>query len=177
MRKLVKMQEDKNFKVAKQICKNKLNLFNNMDFAKQSERLEMIRSILGYVGDNTEIMPPFWCDMGQNISVGHDTYINHGTVILDCANVDIGNHVRIAPGVVIAAVAHPLEPQDRLDKTYDLISAVTICDNVWIGANAVINLGVTIGANSIVGAGCVVLDDVPANVIVGGVPAKVIKKL
>lgn len=175
--KLKKLNEDRIFKLTKQACKNQLNIFNNMDFDNINKRTEMLKSILGSVGERTEIMPPFWCDFGKNIYIGHDTYINHGVVILDCDKVNIGNCVRIASGVAIAVVTHPVDPEERIDNTYNLISPVTIEDNVWIGANSVINVGVCIGKNSTVAAGSVVLEDVPANVVVGGVPARIIKKL
>ena len=177
MKKLKRLDEDEKFKVAKQNCKNKLQIFNSMDFDNFAERISFLKSILGSIGENTEIMPSFWCDLGKNIYIGHNTYINHGVVILDCDKVTIGNHVRIAPGVVLAAVTHPVSPRKRVDNAYNLIKPIIIHDNVWIGANAVIDVGVSIGENSIVAAGSVVLEDVPANVVVGGVPAHIIRTL
>lgn len=120
---------------------------------------------------------PFRVDYGYNISAGDNLVVNFNCVFLDCAKITIGNDCMIAPGVQIYTATHPVDPKYRRfsDEYRELAFPVKIGDNVWIGGQAVIGPGVTIGDNSVVGAGSVVVKDVPANVVVAGNPAKIIR--
>ena len=135
-----------------------------------------IRELFGSVGANPVVMPIFNCDNGKNIHVGDEFLANYNVTILDIAPVTMGDHVMIAPNVVITTVNHPISPADRRKH---LASAKPVCigDDVWIGSNVTILPGVTIGNNVIVAAGAVVNKDVPDNVLIGGVPARVIKSI
>lgn len=126
------------------------------------------------VDDNFGIFPPFNADYGQNIKVGKNVFINSGCCFQDQGGIEIGNDALIGQQVVIATINHDFIPEKRGNM---FPAPVKIGNRVWIGAHATILSGVTIGDNSIVAAGAVVTKDVPANVVVGGVPAKIIKKL
>lgn len=120
-------------------------------------------------------------DYGYNITHGKNFYANFDCVILDCAPITIGDDVMLAPGVHIYAATHPLNARHRkLDDEsnyYELAFPVKIGNNVWIGGRAVICPGVIIGDNSVIGAGSVVIKDVPANVVVAGNPAKIVRHI
>ena len=149
---------------------------NAIPLTEIEERDAAIRDLFGTVGANPTVMPIFNCDNGKNIHVGDDFLANYNVTILDIAPVKIGNHVMIAPNVIITTVNHPISPAERR-KHLASAKPVTIGDDVWIGSHASIIPGVTIGNNVIVAAGAVVTKDVPDNVIVGGVPAKVIREI
>ncbi len=117
---------------------------------------------------------PFNCDYGYNIKAGKGFYANHGCTILDCAPVVFGDNCLLAPGVVISTAGHPLDPVDRASGD-EFAKAITIGHDVWLGANVTVCPGVTIGNNVVVGAGSVVVKDLPANSVCVGSPAKVIR--
>lgn len=125
--------------------------------------------------ESTTIFTPFHTNYGKNIRLGENVFINHDCSMLDlCGEIRIDDDVLIAPQVVISTEQHPVSPSDR-KKIFG--KGIHIKKNAWIGANATILSGVTIGENSIVAAGAVVIQNVPDNVIVGGVPARIIKQI
>ena len=135
---------------------------------------ELFSQLIGQKVINFKLFPPFYADYGKNISVGENVFINSGCCFQDQGGIEIGNNVLIGQQVVIATLNHELAPTRRAN----LVPApVNIGNNVWIGAHATILSGVTIGDNSVVAAGAVVTKDVPANVVVAGVPAKVVKNI
>ena len=150
----------------------KLNTMDRSDF----EGLQaVVKELLGKC-ENAWINPPFYCDYGFNIEVGRNLFINYNCTILDVAKVNIGDNVLIAPNVSIYTAGHPLHADTR--KTgYEYGITVTIGDNVCIGGNSIIMPGVTVGCNSVIGAGSVVTKDVPDWTIVAGNPARVIRKI
>jgi acetyltransferase-like isoleucine patch superfamily enzyme len=136
---------------------------------------EVLSKIIGkQISENTTVFVPFHTNFGRHIQLGKNIFINHGCSFLDLGGITIEDDVLIGPKVNLITENHPIDPRKR--KNLDLKSIV-IKKNVWIGANATILPGVTIGENSIVAAGAVVNKDVPSNVIVGGVPAKIIKSI
>lgn len=141
---------------------------------------ELDRSPLGElfasVGDSTFIEPPFLCDYGFNISIGRDSFINYGGIVLDVSPVNIGDEVRIATGVQLLTAEHPLDPVERRSGI-ELSRPITICDGVWLGGGVIVCPGVTIGENAVVGAGSVVTRDVPAGVLAVGNPCRVVREL
>eukprot|EP01116_Phalansterium_solitarium_P011077 TRINITY_DN26685_c0_g1_i1.p2 TRINITY_DN26685_c0_g1~~TRINITY_DN26685_c0_g1_i1.p2 ORF type:complete len:225 (+),score=45.91 TRINITY_DN26685_c0_g1_i1:96-677(+) len=141
-----------------------------------ARRREMLKKFFGSTGNSFKIEPPFFCDYGCNIYVGEAFYMNFDCVILDCARVDIGRDVMCGPKVQIYTARHPVIAAERI-KGPELASPIKIGDNVWLGGGCIICPGVTIGDNSTVAAGAVVTKDVPANVVVGGNPATIIKEL
>ncbi len=126
------------------------------------------------VDDAFRIFPPFTADFGKNIHVGRNVFFNSGCRVQDHGGVFIGDNVLFGHNVVLATLDHDLDPAKRAV----LHSApIRIGNDVWVGANATITKGVTIGDGSVIAAGAVVTRDVPPMTIVGGVPAKVIKSL
>lgn len=120
------------------------------------------------------LFPPFYTDCGKNITVGKNVFINSGCHFQDQGGITIGNGVLIGHNVVLATLNHDFSPKKRSTL---LPAPVVIGENVWIGSNATVVPGVTIGNGSIIAAGAVVTKNVPENVVVGGVPAKIIKAL
>lgn len=138
-------------------------------------REEILFSLLGTYHP-CGIEPSFHCDYGFNIHLHGFCLLNYNCVILDTSPVNIGNMVFIAPNCVIACSGHAIDPVQR-GEGIGTSKPITIKDNVWIGASSTVIGGVTIGENSIIAAGSVVTKDIPANVIAGGVPCKVIRPI
>ena len=138
------------------------------------EREALIRELFGGAGERPRVLPGFHCDSGRNIRVGDNFLANYNVTILDRAAVEIGSNVLIAPGSVLTTVNHSLSPRRRLENQCRALP-IRIADNVWIGANCTILPGVSIGENAVIAAGAVVTKDVPANAIVAGVPAKLLR--
>jgi maltose O-acetyltransferase len=153
-----------------------LRLYNCSEPAEGQRRLELLRELLGAVGQTVEIEPPFFCDYGTQIRAGEGLYLNTNCVILDCAPVAIGTNVMIAPGVHIYTATHPTDPALRR-AGLELAAPVTIGDNVWIGGGAIVCPGVTIGENTTIGAGSVVVNNIPAGAIAAGNPCRVLRPL
>jgi acetyltransferase-like isoleucine patch superfamily enzyme len=137
---------------------------------------ELFSELTGRNVDDTFILiPPFYSAYGLDIRVGRKVFINQCCTLYDMGGVDIADHVMIGPNVNIITTGHPLEPSKR--RAYVEAKPIVIEKNVWIAAGATIIGGVTIGENSVIGAGSVVTKDVPANAFVAGAPSKVIRLL
>ena len=158
----------------RQRARELVRLFNLTEAAP--ERQAILRRLLGHIGQNTMIEPPFYCSYGQNIHIGDHVYLNVLCTMLDCNEVRIGQHVMIGPSVQIYTAAHDLQAEARI-QGWEVAKPVVIEDNVWVGGGAIILPGVRIGRNAVVGAGAVVSRDVPANTVVTGIPARVIREL
>ncbi|MFC6766185.1 maltose acetyltransferase domain-containing protein [Natrinema soli] len=150
--------------------------YNDTRPDEQTARREVLEDLLGSVGAECQIEPPFRCDYGYNIQLGENFYANFDCVVLDAARVEIGGNCMIAPGVHIYTATHPLDAAERI-KGPEYAKPVTIGDNVWIGGQAVVNPGVTVGDDSVIASGAVVTEDVPDEVVVQGNPASVVKEL
>jgi maltose O-acetyltransferase len=150
--------------------------YNRTTTHDQSERRELLDALLGSHGEECEIEPPFRCDYGYNIHVGENFYANFDCIILDVRRVEIGQNCQIAPGVHIYTATHPLDASDRI-KGPEYGKPVTVGDNVWIGGQAVLNPGVSVGDDSVIASGAIVTKDVPNKVVVQGNPAEVVKEL
>ena len=145
----------------------------------QATNVDEIRAFLSEiigrpVPESTTVFPPFYTNIGRNILLGNNVFINHACSFLDIGGITIEDHVMIGPRVNITSENHLVEVAGR--KTM-VPKAVVICENAWIGAGATILPGVTVGRNSVVAAGAVVNKDVPPNTVVAGVPARVVKQL
>ena len=136
----------------------------------------LLAQVLGHVGEGVDIRPPLRVDYGHNISIGDGSWVNYGMTVLDVAPVAIGADVLIGPNCSLYTAIHPTEPGPRRAK-WESSAPITLEDNVWLGGSVVVCPGVTIGENSIIGAGAVVTRDIPANCIAVGTPARVIKDL
>ncbi|MCU0483332.1 MAG: sugar O-acetyltransferase [Chloroflexi bacterium] len=144
--------------------------------ASEAERQEILREMLGRIGHDTIIEPPFYCSYGQNISIGDHVFLNVMCTVLDGAEVHIGHHVMVGPAVQIYTAAHDLRAELRIQGR-EIARPIAIEDNAWVGGGAILLPGVTVGRNAVVGAGAVVSRDVPANTVVAGSPARVIREI
>ena len=153
-----------------------MHQFNNSDPSHPEARRAVLAELLGSLGEGAEIRPPLLCDYGYQIHVGARTFINYGAVLLDVAKIVIGEDVQVGPSVQFLTPTHPLEPEARRAK-YEAAKPITIGNNVWLGGGVIILPGVSIGENTVVGAGAVVTKDLPANVVAVGNPARVIRPL
>ena len=158
------------------IAENRRLLFEiNNVWHEPDEISDLFRQITSKpVGEGFRLTPPFYTDFGKNISVGDHVFINADCKFQDQGGIFIDDGALIGHGVVLATLNHDLDPAKR-QQLYP--APIHIGENVWIGANATILQGVTIGDGAVVAAGAVVHRDVPANTVVGGVPAKVIKTI
>lgn len=149
---------------------------NALSITQKEARLAVIKELFGEVGEGCMVYPGFHCDNGKNIRLGEHCFFNYNVTIMDRGTVTIGDHILVAPNVVITTSNHPFDPQVRRESI-GIASPVTIGNDVWIGAGAVILPGVTIGNNVVIAAGAVVSKDVPDNTLVAGVPARKIRDL
>jgi maltose O-acetyltransferase len=136
----------------------------------------MLVELLGGLGENAEVRPPLFVDYGSHITIGSGTFINYNLTALDVAPISIGNDCQIGPNVQLLTPTHPIEPQPRRDKL-EGAKPIVLEDNVWLGGGVIVLPGVTIGENSVIGAGAVVTKDVPANSVAVGNPARVIRAI
>lgn len=126
------------------------------------------------IDDTFTLFPPFYSECGKNIFIGKNVFINFGCHFQDQGGIYIGDNVLIGSQVVFATINHDINPDNRGDN---IPASIRIGNNVWIGSHATILPGVSVGDNAVIAAGAVVTKNVPANTIVGGVPAKIIKKV
>lgn len=134
-----------------------------------------LRDLLG-PGSEGFVRAPFHCDYGYNIFLGEGSFVNFDCVFLDLAPVRIGKHTLIGPKVQLLTAHHPFDPAERASGL-EAGKAITIGDNCWLGAGAVVCPGVTIGDRAVVGAGAVVTRDIPSDCVAAGSPARIIRKL
>lgn len=167
---------DKELTSERQYAKTLLQRYNTLQPNDVDEREQILKQLFGKVNESFHIEPPFLCDYGYNIEIGKNFYSNYNLIILDCAKVSIGDNVLIGPTVGIYTAAHPLNPQERNEgKEYAL--PIRIGNNVWIGGQVVINPGITIGNNSVIGSGSVVTHNIPDNVVAAGNPCRVLRPI
>lgn len=147
----------------------------NTAYHTADEVRELLSELFGYqVSQSLRVFPPLYADFGKNISVGEGVFINACCHFQDHGGVTIGDGCQIGHNVVFATLNHELPPERR---GVTRPAPIMLGKKVWVGSNATILQGVTIGDNAVVAAGAVVTKDVPANTIVGGVPARVIKRI
>ena len=161
-------------------CRKSLKELNSTTSDNVKNRLSILKNLLGKIDDGVWIESPFYCDYGINISIGKNTFINFNCVFIDNNKIEIGSNVLIGPGVHFYTPSHPLKHNDRIKPNGEYVTSalpIKVGNNVWIGGNSSICQGVTIGSNSTIGAGSLVLNDVPNGVLAYGNPCKVIKKL
>lgn len=157
-------------------CRKTLQILNN-SLPNSDEWKASIKQLISNAIDEPYIEPPFRCDYGSNIHVGKNFYANFNCIILDVNRVDIGDNVLFAPNVQVYTAGHPTDVKSRVEEGVEFGLPITIGDNVWIGGGVIICPGVSVGANSVIGAGAVVTKDVPENVVAAGNPCRVIKKI
>ena len=150
--------------------------FNQCRPSDTKKQKSLLEQILGSIKGSPVITAPFYCDYGFNISIGKNFYTNHNVTILDGAKVTFWDNVFIAPNCVFSTSGHAIDSEQRR-RGLEIAWPITVGDNVWIGANVSVLPGVTIGSDTIIGAGSVVNRDIPSGVIAAGNPCKVIRKI
>lgn len=150
--------------------------FNSTKPSDTEKRASIIKELFGKVGKQFNIESDFWCDYGYNIEVGENFYVNHNCVMLDCNKIKFGDNVLIAPNCGFYTAGHPLDVESRV-KWLEYAYPITVGNNVWFGANVSVMPGVTIGDNTVIGAGSVVTKDIPSNVLAYGNPCRVIREI
>ena len=160
-----------------------LGKYNTLNSESLQERNQILEELFAFKGMGVWIEAPFYCDYGENISIGENSFVNVNCVFLDNNKITIGKNALIAPHVQIYTASHPLQASERIitdgntARYLTKTKPVTIGDNVWIGGNSVIFPGVHIGDNATIGAGSVVTKNIPSNVLAFGNPCKVQKQL
>ena len=150
--------------------------YNTADPTDGDRLRELMTELLGGFGEDSTIRPPFRCDYGYRTTVGARTFANWGLVALDVGPITIGDDVQIGPGVQLLTATHPVEPGPRREK-WEGSGPIDIGDDVWLGGGVIVLPGVTIGADTVVGAGSVVTRDLPAGVVAVGNPARVVREI
>ena len=163
------------------LCKD----YNDTYMTETEKRAEILKELVPNMGKGSGFRGPIWFDYGINITIGEGTFANYNFVVLDCAPVTIGNDVFIGPNVTLGAPVHPLLNEERRSRykedgtKYDLEYAkpIVIKDGCWLASSVTVCGGVTIGKNSVIGAGSVVTRDIPEGVFACGNPCRVVRKL
>ena len=157
-------------------AKEKCYRYNQLCPNDREGQHKILLELLGKMGNDVVITPPFWCDYGYNIIVGDFFYSNHNMVITDGAKVTFGDNVFIAPNCCFTTAEHAIDPEMR-KAGVEIAKPITIGNNVWIGAGSTILAGVEIGDNTVIGAGSVVTKSIPSNAVAVGVPCKVMRRI
>ena len=168
---------EERLKIFREICKDtlKVQMEINSVYHTPEELVDLMSRLTGKKVDASfRMYPPFYADFGKNISIGKNVFFNSGCKFQDQGGIEIGDNVLLGHNAVLATANHSLNPKDNRKLNY---APIKICDNVWLGANVTILQGVTIGEWAVVAAGAVVTKNVEPYTIVGGVPAKFIKKI
>lgn len=158
-------------------CLDRLYDFNLTRPTEMEKREKMLKEMLAEVGENCYIEPPFHSNWGgKHVHLGKNVYFNFNTTMVDDTHIYIGDYTMLGPNVVIATAGHPILPELR-EKALQYNLPVHIGRNCWLGAGVIVLPGVTIGDNTVIGAGSVVTKDIPANVVAVGNPCKVLREI
>jgi maltose O-acetyltransferase len=158
-------------KRARDLCQ----ALNSSSEAAEEERRRILCELFGAGGDSVWMQPPFYCDYGLNIELGHRVFFKFNCVVLDVCSVRIGDYTQFGPSVQIYTATHPMNAELR--RTHEFAKPIEIGADVWVGGAAVLCPGVSIGSRSVIGAGSVVTRDIPEGVFAAGNPCRVIREL
>ena len=157
-------------------CQTMCHEYNQLPPREMGKRQQLIRQILGDIGDGFQIEQPFHCDFGYNIHIGKNFYANYNFVVLDEAPVTIGEYVFIAPDCGLYTAGHPINASKR-NEGLEYAKPITIGNHVWLGGGVKVMPGLTIGNNVVIGSGSIVTKDIPDGVVAAGNPCKIIRKI
>lgn len=150
---------------------------NNTKMSDLERRQELIKKILPNVEpDEVEILSPFMVDYGYNIFIGAGSFFNHNVYLMDCAKIQFGKKNFVGPNCGFYTAIHPFDVEKR-NAGFEIAKPITLGDNIWLGGNVIVLPDVTIGSNSVIGAGSVVTKNIPENVLAFGNPCKVVREL
>ncbi len=159
------------------LCKEKVYDYNATRPSEEAKRAEMLKDIFAEVGENCYIEQPFYANYGgKHVHLGKQVYANFHLTLVDDTHIYIGDYTMLGPNVTLATAGHPILPELR-EKGLQFNMPVHIGRNCWLGAGVVVMPGVTIGDNSVIGAGSIVTKDIPANVVAVGNPCRVLREI
>ena len=159
-----------------QECLEVLYDYNHSRPGETKRRVELLNKLLANMGENCYIEPPLHANWGCHTHLGNNVYANFKLTLVDDTDIYIGDSVMLGPNVVLATAGHPVDPELRR-LVYQFNQPIHIGNNVWLGAGVIVLPGVTIGDNSVVGAGSVVTKDIPANVVAVGNPCRILREI
>jgi maltose O-acetyltransferase len=171
------LANDPDLVASRRACRRVLDHYNSMSAHEDQERKQLLRQLLGSLGDGSSILPRFLCDYGSQISIGANTFVNYDAILLDCAPIVIGDHVSIGPRVQFLTPLHPIDDHEARRDGWESASPIAVGDNVWLGGGVIVCAGVTIGDHTVVGAGSVVTRDLPDHVLAVGSPCRVVREI
>ena len=155
----------------------KLYDYNQTRPSEQEKRTNLLKEMFAEIGENCYIAPPFHANFGgHHCHFGKNVYANYNLTAVDDTHIYVGDNTMIAPNVILASAAHPLDPEERR-KGYQYNQPVHIGKNCWLGAGVIVVPGVSIGDDTVIGAGSVVTKDIPSGVVAVGNPCRVIKEI
>jgi maltose O-acetyltransferase len=166
---------DSELVAARERARDLCRALNDTRESQQEERRRILQEMFGAGGDTVWMQPPFYCDYGTNIYLGTRVFFNFNCVVLDVCEVRIGDYTLFGPGVQILTPMHPLNAGLRREQEFG--KPVQIGADVWVGGGALILAGVTIGSETVIGAGSVVTRDIPGGVLAAGTPCRVIRAI
>lgn len=161
----------------RQHCQSLLDRFNSASSGQHSERHAILAELLGSLGEGSTILPRLRCDYGYLIHVGENAFLNYDAVLIDCAPITIGSDVAVGPRVQMLTALHPMTDHELRRHGWEAAAAIAIEDNAWLGGGVIVCAGVTIGSDSVIGAGSVVTRDVPPRAFAAGNPCRVLRSL
>ncbi|MBR1972704.1 MAG: sugar O-acetyltransferase [Oscillospiraceae bacterium] len=151
--------------------------YNRTSRLQSEKRKELLKKLFAEVGEGTYVESPYFGNWGgHHVHLGKNVYINAGLKLVDDTHIYIGDYTMLGPNVVLATAGHPIDPTLR-EKALQYNLPVRIGRNCWLGAGVIVMPGVTIGENSVIGAGSVVTRDIPANVVAVGNPCRVMREI
>lgn len=160
-----------------QKCLNRLYDFNQTRPTELKKREAMLKEMFAEIGDGCYIEPPFHANWGgRHVHFGNHVYANFNLTLVDDTHIYIGSHTMIGPGVIIATAGHPVLPILR-EQEYQYNAPIHIGSNCWLGAGVIVLPGVTIGDNTVIGAGSVVTKDIPSDVVAVGAPCRIMRPI
>lgn len=168
--------DDPELVAGRQACQRLLEVFNASP-ADDERAQHVLHQLFGSLGEGSVILPRLQCDYGAQIAVGAGCFINYDAILLDCASITIGDNVSIGPRAQLVTALHPVDDYEARRAGWESAAPIVLGDNVWLAAGVIVCPGVTIGANSVIGAGSVVIVDIPAGVLAAGNPCRVIREL
>ncbi len=158
-------------------CLDRLYDFNQTRPTEMKKRMALMKELFAEIGEDCYIEPPFHANWGgKHVHFGKNIYCNFGLTMVDDTHIYVGDYTMFGPNVTIATAGHPILPELR-EKAYQYNAPVHIGKNCWLGAGVIVLPGITIGDNTVVGAGSVVTKDLPSNVIAVGNPCRVLREI
>lgn len=169
--------DDEELQGLRRHCAQQLDAFNAAPAAADDIRSRTLGELLGSVGDGVVVVPRLQCSYGFNVHLGDAVFVNANAFLMDDAPITIGASTRVGPGAQLMTALHPVDDHRRRREGWERAAPIVIEDNVWLGASVTVGPGVRIGRNTVIGAGSVVLHDLPDHVVAAGTPATVVRPL